>query len=199
MSDIIEKAVSFAESIAKDDTHGYDQKQRWGADYDCSSLVITAWQYAGVCVKSAGATYTGNMYNIFKKCGFKDVTKNVNLSTQDGLMRGDVLLTPNKHTAIYCGDGKLVHASINEKGRITGGVTGDQTGKEICIRSYYNKPWKYVLRYEKADISEDKLTTVAKAVISGKYGNGEARKKKLTDLGYNYKEVQAKVNEILKG
>lgn len=39
---------------------------------------------------------------------------------------------------------------------------------------------------------------VAKQVIAGKYGNGDERKKKLTALGYNYDEVQKKVNELLK-
>lgn len=37
------------------------------------------------------------------------------------------------------------HASINENGGITGGRTGDQTGKEICIREWYSKPWNVLL------------------------------------------------------
>ena len=40
---------------------------------------------------------------------------------------------------------------------------------------------------------------VAKEVINGKWGNGEDRKTRLTNAGYNYDEVQAKVNEILYG
>lgn len=40
---------------------------------------------------------------------------------------------------------------------------------------------------------------VAKEVISGKWGTGADRKKRLTDAGYDYYEVQAKVNEILRG
>lgn len=38
---------------------------------------------------------------------------------------------------------------------------------------------------------------LAKEVIDGKWGNGEERKKKLTDAGYDYKAVQAIVNEIV--
>lgn len=38
------------------------------------------------------------------------------------------------------------HASVDENGRSTGGVAGDQTGKELCIRSWYNKPWIKVFR-----------------------------------------------------
>lgn len=43
------------------------------------------------------------------------------------------------------------------------------------------------------------LEEIAKLVIAGKYGNGEDRKKKLEAEGYNYSEVQKRVNEILKG
>ena len=41
------------------------------------------------------------------------------------------------------------------------------------------------------------IEQVAQDVINGLYGNGDERVKKLTDEGYNYDEVQAKVNEIL--
>jgi len=145
----IENAVSIMENMASDNSYGYDQKYRWGekGDYDCSSAVITAWEVAGVKVKSTGATYTGNMRAAFMKCGFQDVTSKVNLTTGAGLKRGDVLLNTSYHTAMYCGNGKLVEASINEKGTITGGKPGDQTGREFWKHSYYNYPWNYVLRY----------------------------------------------------
>lgn len=42
------------------------------------------------------------------------------------------------------------------------------------------------------------VTEVAKEVLAGKWGNGADRKKKLTEAGYNYSEVQAKVNELCK-
>lgn len=38
------------------------------------------------------------------------------------------------------------HASIDERGQGRGGSAGDQTGKEVCIRTWYNKNWTYVLR-----------------------------------------------------
>lgn len=43
----------------------------------------------------------------------------------------------------------------------------------------------------------DDLQEVALAVIRGNYGNGAERKEKLENAGYNYKEVQTLVNEIL--
>lgn len=145
----IDKAINWMEDTARDDRHGYCQDHRWGedGDYDCSSAVITAWEQAGVPVKSKGATYTGNMLSVFKANGFVDVTAQVNRSTGAGLKRGDVLLNTVHHTAMYCGDGKEVEASINEKGTAHGGKPGDQTGKEFLIRSYRNYPWTNVLRY----------------------------------------------------
>lgn len=145
----IDKAINWMEDTARDDRHGYCQDHRWGedGDYDCSSAVITAWEQAGVPVKSKGATYTGNMLSVFTANGFVDVTAQVNRSTGAGLKRGDVLLNTVHHTAMYCGDGKEVEASINEKGTAHGGTPGDQTGKEFLIRTYRNYPWTNVLRY----------------------------------------------------
>lgn len=158
-----EKAIKQMESWAADNSHGYDQIYRWGekGDYDCSSAVISAWQAAGVPVKTKGATYTGNMKEVFLSCDFTDVTGKVNRSTGSGLQRGDVLLNETHHVAMYCGNGKEVEASINEKGTATGGQPGDQTGKEFLIRSYRNYPWDCVLRYQE---NSSKRTTTTEVV-----------------------------------
>lgn len=42
------------------------------------------------------------------------------------------------------------------------------------------------------------IDTVAKEVIKGLWGNGSDRKARLEAAGYNYKEVQSKVNSLLK-
>lgn len=145
---IIENAVAFALKIAADDNHGYDQAKRWGPDYDCSSLVITSFKQAGVPLT---CTYTGNMRADMLQHGFADITFRINRESGEGLKRGDVLLNNIHHTALYIGDGRIVQASINENGTVTGGQPGDQTGREIATRGYYNYPWDCVLRYVGAD------------------------------------------------
>ena len=40
----------------------------------------------------------------------------------------------------------IAHASIDENGTTTGATPGDQTLKEVYIRSWYSKPWNYVIR-----------------------------------------------------
>lgn len=154
----IENAVSWAIDIANDNSHGYSQASRWGTpDYDCSSMVISAWEQAGVKVKTGGATYTGNMLSVFKAKGFADVTASCNLVTGAGLQRGDVLLNVVNHTAMYIGNGQLVHARSSEGNS----MAGDQSGNEIRIQSYYNYPWNYVLRYTGSSTSSVATNTSA--------------------------------------
>ncbi len=43
------------------------------------------------------------------------------------------------------------------------------------------------------------IEQLANEVIAGKWGNGSERKNRLTEAGYDYSKVQAKVNDILKG
>ena len=163
-----EKAIQQMEAWARDDSHGYDQDYRWGekGDYDCSSAIISAWENAGVPVKSKGATYTGDMRTVFLSCGFKDITNKVNVATGAGLIRGDVLLNTVHHTAMYCGNGKEVEASINEKGTAHGGKPGDQTGKEFLIRNYRNYPWDCILRYQESSSRSTTTTTEKVAYVA---------------------------------
>ena len=151
----INKAVTWIRSIADDNSHGYSQINRYGTpDYDCSSLLIQAFENAGCKVKTNGATYTGNMVQVFKDTGFEDVTSSINLSNGSGLLPGDVLWVQG-HTEMYIGNGTIVGARINENGETTGGQTGDQTGKEIRVGSYYNYPWTIVLRLPSSGVTPD--------------------------------------------
>lgn len=139
----VEQYTWEAESIAADNSHGYSQNSRWGPDYDCSSLVIQVVQNAGIPVRTNGASYTGNMRSAFQRCGFQDVTASCNLATGAGMIRGDVLLNDSSHAAIHVGNGRVVHARTDEGNS----MTGDQSGNEIRVQSYWNYPWNCVLRY----------------------------------------------------
>lgn len=179
---VIEKATVWMENTAKEKSHGYDQIYRWGekGDYDCSSGVITAWEYAGVPVKTHGATYTGNMRRVFLNDGFKDITSQIDISTGAGLERGDVLLNEKHHVAMYCGSGKEVEASINEKGTATGGKPGDQTGKEFLVRSYRNYPWTHILRYVGTESAEASVLVLLRRGSEGE---------KVSELQQNLNEL----------
>lgn len=139
MAKSIEKAVQFMVDVANDNSHGYDQSHRNGPDYDCSSLVGTALNKAGFNVNKSSTTR--NLYSQLIKEGFKVVS--------GSRKRGDIFLKVGHHVVMCTDSNNIVHASINEKGTTTGGKTGDQTGKEICTRSWYNYSggWDYHLRY----------------------------------------------------
>lgn len=40
---------------------------------------------------------------------------------------------------------KIIHASIDEHNTIKNGQAGDQTGREVCTRDYYEKNWKFII------------------------------------------------------
>lgn len=189
----IEKAVKWAIDTANDNTHGYDQVRRNSPDFDCSSFVATALNYAGFNVPKSA--YTGNLLKYLLSVGFKQVSLSAKRE------RGDIFLTPYKHVVLCVDSVHIVHASINEKGTTKGGKTGDQTGKEICTRKFYTPRygWKYHLRYGGKTEQQEELDDLISDIINGKYGNGIDRKNKLESLGYNYKEIQKLVNERLKG
>ena len=124
------QAVLFALDIANDDSHGYDQVNRWGSpDYDCSSLVITAYDKAGVPVKSKGATYTGNMREAFKKCGFVEVS--------------DMVKCAVELVEVYPGDeGEAVRAMqalLNLRGYYCGQTDGDYGSRTKSALDRYQR------------------------------------------------------------
>lgn len=142
---IPEKALQWALNIASDQSHGYSQASRWGPDYDCSSFAISAYKIgAGVPIDTSVVNYTGNMQNL-TRYGFKEVS--VNFNTGSGLQKGDILYYhisgTNGHTALYAGNGRIVHARGQSYGS---SKTGDQ-GTEIAVTAYYRGKWQHVLRY----------------------------------------------------
>ena len=138
---VIDKAVEWAIQTAGDNSHGYSQVDRWGPDFDCSSFVIEAFEKAGLTVREAGASYTGNMRGAFLACGFSDVTGSVNLNNGNGIRPGDVLLCAS-HTCLAIGNGQVANCRTDEGHP----QSGDQ-GQEIRVQGYWNFPWTYVLRY----------------------------------------------------
>lgn len=66
-----------------------------------------------------------------------------------------------------------------------------------CAAGYTVYDWNGHAVYGKAQTKS--IDTIAREVINGAWGNGSTRKKRLTAAGYNYKAVQKRVNEILKG
>lgn len=117
----------------------------------------------------------------------------------DGSPRvGDILLNDGRHVAVCTAAGMVSEASINERGTANGSKPGDQTNLETRTRRYFSYPWSCYLRYAAAqsDGPSGTAAELARRVIRGEFGSGDARK---TALGSRYAEVQAEVNRILYG
>lgn len=195
----VDTYVDAIKRIAIDNSHGYSMASRWGSpDYDCSSLIISVVDGAGIPVKANGATYTGNMLKAFLMAGFTDVSDKVNLATGDGLLPGDILLNEVHHTEMVIQSKLVVGAHWDFDGK-----PGDSSGLEINWKPYYNYPWDYVLRFiENTTVNaNDKLYSItdiktALEVANGEYGNGNDRIKALQKNGFDSDLIQGLVNEI---
>ena len=86
------------------------------------------------------------------------------------------------------------------------GTTGQSTGihLHLGLRKSNSKTWidPHAYDYQEdsydANNREDKsIEELANEVIEGKWGNGSDRKTSLTKAGYDYNDVQNKVNELL--
>lgn len=73
----------------------------------------------------------------------------------------------------------------SEKGRVNG-INGN-----VDMDYYYGGA-------DAVKMTPEEIEKVAKEVLDGKYGNGDERKKKLTEAGYDYNAVQNRVNELVK-
>lgn len=95
----------------------------------------------------------------------------------------------------------------------TNKIRSNKIAGVVCDQNYCYKDYPSIIRksglngFSKSEGTnthvDDKkplksVLEVAKEVIDGKWGNGDDRKKKLTAAGYNYDEIQAKVNELCK-
>lgn len=49
---------------------------------------------------------------------------------------------------------RIGHASIDENGKATGGAAGDQNGREVLVRQWYEKPWNVLLRPVRPEVAE---------------------------------------------
>lgn len=139
------KAVLWACGIALDASHGYDQANRYGPDYDCSSFVAASLIQGGFTGISP-SMYTGNEYSQLTAAGFVPVTP-----IGQTICAGDVFFYHNSgndgHTCMAISSTQIVEAAGNEFGGATGGTPGDQTGQEIRIIGYADIGWQYQMRY----------------------------------------------------
>jgi hypothetical protein len=150
--------------------------------------------------------YTPNSVNLYKK-------KNAYFKRGEKTPQpGDQIFFQNEvrvcHTGIVVSvDSKYVYTI---EGNTSNKAEVVQNGGCVARKQYlltstyingYGRPKYDVVNTpvtESVQTPKKSIEEIAKEVIDGKYGSGEARKKNITALGYNYAEVQAKVIELCK-
>ena len=138
------------------------------------------------------------MIDLFKKMGCWIENENRTPSA------GEIIFYDWQDNGIGDNKGYSDHVGIVEK--VSGGqiyVIEGNKGQAVA-RRYMKINGKFIRgygvpKYDKGTTTTKKsVDAIAKEVIAGKWGSGEERKKKLTAAGYNYSEVQAVVNKLLK-
>ena len=71
---------------------------------------------------------------------------------------------------------KIGHASIDETGKVSGGKSGDQTKKEICIRSWYNKAWNIYLECTDPIIANKAANLMEQICTNDNYGYDQSER-----------------------
>lgn len=89
----------------------------------------------------------------------------------------------------------IAHASIDENNRVKGGQAGDQTGREVCTRSWYNKPWGCVIRFKDSTMANRVAECMEKAAANDNIGYDQNQRNTLLREArkYNYDVGKVKV------
>lgn len=82
---------------------------------------------------------------------------------------------------------------------IEGNYNNAVTRRTIAVNGKYIRGYGVPKYSEPIATTAKSIEAVAKEVIAGKWGSGYERKASLTQAGYDYNEVQKKVNELLNG
>lgn len=183
----------------------YNECKRIGVAYNnLCPIAVTAQG----CIESnyGRSTLSSNYHNYFGlKCGKNWKGKRVKFKTKEEYIQG--ILTP-------------IYAEFRAYDTFEEGVKGyyefvdtkryanlkGVTNPTIYIKNIKEDGYATSYSYVSNVLSVVNQITpiiinyiIALEVIDGKWGNGEERKKLLTQCGYDYAQIQAKVNQILKG
>lgn len=88
----------------------------------------------------------------------------------------------------------ISHASLDENKNIKNGQAGDQTGKEVCIREWYSKPWQYVIRFRDSRMAEKVAVCMEMAANNNLIGYDQFQRNTLLKEARKYNYDVSKVN-----
>lgn len=157
---------------------------RYKYAYDCVGL-IKCYLFGGFGNVKYNSKYDLSANGMYNKCTEKGKIKNI--PNIKGL-----LVWMDGHIGVYDGSKYTYECTVS-------GGSFKIIKTVAKTRGWTNWGKCAFIKYEEDKKDKKKsIDEIAKEVINGKWGNGDTRKKKLEKAGYNYKEVQKKVNELLK-
>ena len=71
---------------------------------------------------------------------------------------------------------KIAHASGDERHKLRGGKAGDQTGQEVTIREWYNRPWNVVLHWRDPIMAERCASNMERGCKNDRIGYNQDRR-----------------------
>lgn len=154
--------------------------------------------FVSICLTHCGY---GKKYNSVDCDQLYSKMSKYHLTNRNNVKRNDIVFYSWKKT-----DADLQHVGIVKarQGNIITVIEGNKSDS-VALRqiNVYDTTIRHIVQLPDITVSTGAntsydVTKIAKDVISGKYGNGAKRKQALESKGYNYKEVQKKVNELLK-
>ena len=119
---------------------------------------------------------------------------------------GDVVFYDWDDNGIGDNKGSADHVGIVEKvvgNKITvieGNYANAVKRRYLDVNGRYIRGYavpKYTKEPAKTTTKKKSIDEIAREVLNGKWGNGDARKSALTKAGYDYAKVQARVNELV--
>lgn len=157
--------------------------------FDCVCLIKgILWGWNGnVNHVYGGATYSSN--------GVPDVNADAimnycyDVSTNFSNIIPGELVHMSEHVGIYIGNGEVVECTPAWKNNVQ--VT------KLSWRKWKNHGKLKFIDYSSEEVHKKSIEQIADEVIEGRWDVYPKRKQLLESAGYNYKEVQAKVNELL--
>lgn len=84
-------------------------------------------------------------------------------------------------------------ASIDERGKASGGQAGDQTGREVFTRTWYNKPWLKVIRPKSSTHAEKIAKAMEQACANNNIGYDQYQRTTLFSAAQKVKFDLSKV------
>ena len=188
--DIDERIATEGEDACKNIRIGYDQSQRQTFWRELKNAGYHAKNIKTKCETDCSAGTLG----IAKAVGYQTGNEKLKAIDQTGYSGNAVSILRKAGAKVYRAKKYLTSDKYIKRGDIL-----VNEGHHVAINLTDGSEVKKAEAAEKAKAQKADVTKIARQVIDGKWGNGAARRKALTAAGYNYAEIQAEVNRILKG